>query len=274
MKTTAAATAAAGSGVVIQDDLPEMPLEADEAELAAVTAAAAVSGSKASGGRRGKQQQQQQQFEQLDQDPWEEQPWEDIAARDTAGSGAGADSDDMLEDEDVVGANESELEALMGRTKQQQSGVGAGAGAPAVGFQDVSDPDLLGEYLFAADGDQPFDPEKGGYIRPRAGPALDGDLRGDFDMFDLDLDFDGGMDDFFDSMGDPFGGSFMADFGAPGRSHGLVTKLAAGLFGSWCRARGADHLCRCFCRFIMLICIFNRAHYLSWYLQQLQPHQL
>jgi hypothetical protein len=100
----------------------------------------------------------------------------------------------------------------------------------------VSDADLLGEYLFAADGDQPFDPEQGGYIKPRAGPGLDGDLRGDFDMFDLDLDFDGGMDDFFDSMGDPFGGSFMADFGAPGRSLAVCwvsLRLGLAVAGVW-----------------------------------------
>lgn len=54
-------------------------------------------------------------------------------------------------------------------------------------------------------------------------------MRDDFDMFDLDLDFDGGMDDFFDNMGDPFGGgSFMADFGAPGETEGGVVCVGWG----------------------------------------------
>jgi len=230
----AAAAAAAGApaaAAAVTDDLPEMLLEADEQELAAATTAAAA-GKSRKGSSKAQQQQQQQalQLQQAEQE-WEQQQgvpvvdslesmqepdWEAIVARDKAAAGT-ADFDLSDEDEDDLfdfdDGNFAQLSQQFGTQQQKVPGSSPGSGSAAAG---VEDPGLLGEYLFAADGDQPFDPEKGGYIRPRAGAGLDGGVRDDFDMFDLDLDFDGGMDDFFDSMGDPFGGSFMADFGAPG----------------------------------------------------------
>jgi hypothetical protein len=44
-------------------------------------------------------------------------------------------------------------------------------------------------------------------------------------MFDLDLDFDLGLDDAFDQMGDPFGGFGGTDLGGggmPGACRGLL----------------------------------------------------
>eukprot|EP00775_Hariotina_reticulata_P002971 gene2971-3256_t len=75
------------------------------------------------------------------------------------------------------------------------------------------DSTFIDDLMFTGEDGKPFDPEVGGYIRPR-GPGLDGGLSDDFDMFDLDVDFDG-LDDAFDQMGDPLGG-YMADFGGFG----------------------------------------------------------
>jgi hypothetical protein len=194
---------------VVQDDLPELQLHVDEAELAAATGPGrrkGVSGSSKPGAQQGAGVPA-------------EQLWEDIAARDSSGAAAGLGLSEDDEDE-MLDFDDAEFEELA-QQFQQQGGLGGSSGLGAAAAAGGSEGDLMGEYLFTGDADQPFDPEKGGYIRPRAGSGLEGGLRSDFDMFDLDFDFDAGMDDFFDNMGDPFGGGFMADFGAPG--------------GCWCR---------------------------------------
>jgi hypothetical protein len=231
----------------VQDDLPELHLDADDAELAAAAAAAAGPGKRkgASASKAGKQQ---------GADAVGEQPWEDIAARDSSSAAAGPGLSEDDEDE-LLDFDDAEFEQLAQQFQQQQGGLGGArdpgeaAGAAAGG----SEGDLMGEYLFAGDAEQPFDPEKGGYIRPRAGGGLQGGLRSDFDMFDLDFDFDAGMDDFFDSMGDPFGGGFMADFGGPGEPDTPIRICS--VVGASVRASVA----RCGSESDTLVCVINAA---------------